>query len=54
MAEEYTLRCSLCGTTEAVDGSSAEALTLAKGGTGTHICDLCKRKVQVESERKFS
>lgn len=54
MAEEYTLRCSLCGTTEAVDGSSVEALSVAKSGAGTHICDLCKRKVQYESEQKFT
>ncbi|MGZ4106599.1 MAG: DUF2197 domain-containing protein [Tumebacillaceae bacterium] len=54
MAEEYTLRCSLCGTTESVDGTSAEQLSSAKSGTGTHICELCKRKVQFESEQKFT
>lgn len=53
MAEEYSLRCSLCGASETVE-SSQEQLANAKHGTGTHICELCKRKVQYESEQKFS
>ncbi|MFD2171374.1 hypothetical protein [Tumebacillus lipolyticus] len=53
MNQEYTLRCSLCGTTHQAEASSIEQLQAAKAGSATFICDPCQRKVQFESEQKY-
>lgn len=53
MNQEYTLRCSLCGTTHEADAASVEQVQAAKEGSSTYICDTCGRKVQFESEQKF-
>jgi predicted SprT family Zn-dependent metalloprotease len=52
MTQEYTLRCSLCGT-ESEGMTSVQELAQAKHGQGVHICEACKAKVQFESEQKF-
>ena len=53
MAEEYSLRCSMCGTTQKIDENSSEQLSTAKHGGAVHFCDVCKAKVQYESDQKF-
>ena len=53
MASEYALTCMMCGRTYEVESTDAGQLTAAKQGGTVHICDTCKRKVQVESENKF-
>ena len=53
MTQEYSLRCSLCGTAQEIEVSSAEELSIAKHGGAVHICNACKAKVQYESDQKF-
>jgi len=54
MANEYALRCSLCGLNQDVDGTAADDLAAAKSGEGSvYICTACQAKVQYESEQKF-
>ena len=53
MAEEYALRCSLCGVTHEVEGTSMEELNAAKQGGSLYICEPCKRKVQYDSEQNL-
>jgi len=53
MENEYALTCTMCGRTDEVEGTNVGQLTAAKHGGTVHICETCKRKVQVESENKF-
>ncbi|WP_161780716.1 hypothetical protein [Tumebacillus flagellatus] len=54
MANEYALRCTMCGSTSEVDGTAVEELNQAKfTDAPVHVCEACKARVQYDSEQKF-
>ncbi|MBL0388895.1 hypothetical protein JJB07_20065 [Tumebacillus sp. ITR2] len=54
MANEYALRCTMCGSTSDIEASVIGDLNQAKyGDAPVHVCEACKARVQYESEQKF-
>lgn len=54
MANEYALRCTICGTTADVEPSAVQDLNQAKyADAPVHVCEACKARVQFDSEQKF-
>jgi hypothetical protein len=54
MAEEYALRCTMCGLTNEVSASAVDQLNVAKNNDGSvYVCDACQLKVRYESEQKY-
>lgn len=54
MANEYAVRCTMCGTTSDVVATSVEQLNSAKyADTPVHVCEACKARVQFESEHQL-